>query len=160
MATLTFEDSFLRDVFRENENNASTTLSLLFMEGFATATISSGNCYYLFDSHSHEERGLSLIDGTSVLMKFNDLFDIEKCIQVAYLEYRDRQQAYFQIQFMEVTVGSIEKTEIYLQFAKNARREHDREHSDSINKRQRVYYSNLKGSPQHRRINEKKKSTW
>ena len=67
-----------------------------------------------------------MTDGTSVLMKFNDLFEIEKYIQVAYLEYRDRQQAYFQIQFTEVTVGSIEKTEIYSQFAKNARREHDR----------------------------------
>ena len=51
----------------------------------------------------------------------------------------------------------MEKTEIYLQFAKYSRREHDREHSGSINKRQRVYYSNLKGSPQHRRINEKKR---
>ena len=60
------------------------------------------------------------MDGTSVFMKFNDPFEIEKYIQVAYLEYRDRQQAYFQIQFIEVTVGSIEKTEIYLQFAKNA----------------------------------------
>ena len=127
------------------------------MEGFTTAIISSGNCYYLFDSHSRDEKGLSVINGVSVLMKFNDLFEIEKYIQVAYLEYRDRQQAYFQIQFIEVTVGSIEKTEIYLQFAKNARREHDREHSDSINKRQRVYYSNLKGFPQHRRINEKKR---
>ena len=56
-----------------------------------------------------------------------------------------------------MTVGSIEKTEIYLQFAKNARREHDREHSDSDKKRQRLHYSNLKGSPQHRRINEKKR---
>ena len=60
---------------------------------------------------------------------------LKKYIQVAYLECRDRQQAYFQIHFIEVTVGSIEKTEIYLQFPKNARREHDREHSDSINKR-------------------------
>ena len=51
----------------------------------------------------------------------------------------------------------MEKTEIYLQFAKYSRREHDREHSGSINKRQRVYYSNLKGSPQHRRIIEKKR---
>ena len=76
-----------------------------------------------------------MIDGTSVLIKFNDPFEIEKYIPAGYLEYRDRQQAYFQIQFIEVTVGSIEKTEIYLQFAKNARREHDREHSDSINKR-------------------------
>ena len=115
------------------------------------------NWYYLLDSHSRDERGLSVIDGTSVLMKFNDFSEIEKYIQVALLEYRDRQQAYFQIQFTEVTVGSIEKTEIHLQFAKNVRREHDREYSDSINKRQRVYYSNLKGSPQHRRINEKKR---
>ena len=38
-------NSFLRDVFRENANNASTTLSLLFIKGFATAIISSGNCY-------------------------------------------------------------------------------------------------------------------
>ena len=50
---------FLRDVFRENANNASTTLSLLFMEGFTTSIISSENCYYLFDSHSCDERGLS-----------------------------------------------------------------------------------------------------
>ena len=122
------------------------------MEGFTTAIISSGNCY-LFYLCSRDERGLSMMDGTSVLMKFNDLFEIEKYIEVAYLEHRERQQAYFQIQFIEVTVGSIEnqsiKTEISLQFAKNARREHDREHSDSINKRQPVYYSNLKGSPQH-----------
>ena len=55
-----------------------------------------------------------MTDGSSVLMKFNDLSEIEKYIQVAYLEYGDRQQAYFQIQFTEVTVGSIEKTEIYL----------------------------------------------
>ena len=66
LATLTFRDSFLRDVLRENANNASTTLSLLFMEGFAAAIISWGNCYYLFDSHSRDERGLSVIDGTSV----------------------------------------------------------------------------------------------
>ena len=31
------------------------------------------------------------MDGTSVFMKFNDPFEIEKYIQVAYLEYRDRQ---------------------------------------------------------------------
>ena len=40
LATLTFGNSFLRDVFRENENNASSTLTLLFMEDFATAIIS------------------------------------------------------------------------------------------------------------------------
>ena len=44
-----------------------------------------------------------------------------------------------------------------MQVGKNARREHDREHSGSINKRQQVYYSNLIGSAQHCRINEKKR---
>ena len=78
------------------------------MEGFTTAIISSGNCYYLFDSHSRDERRLSVIDDTSVLIKFNHLFVVENYIQVAYLEYRDRQQAYFQLQFIELTVGSIE----------------------------------------------------
>ena len=74
LATLTFGDDFLRDVFRENANNASTTLSLLFMEGLPTTIISSGHCYYLFDSHSRDERGLTVIDCTSVLMKLNDIF--------------------------------------------------------------------------------------
>ena len=53
-----------------------------------------------------------MTDGTSVLMKFNDLFETEKYIQVAYLENRDKQQSYFQIEFVEATVGSIEKIEI------------------------------------------------
>ena len=56
-----------------------------------------------------------------------------------------------------MTVGLIEKLGILLQFAKKVRRQHDRERSGSINKRQGGYYSNLKGSPQHCRINEKKR---
>ena len=50
------------------------------MEHVTTAIISSGNYYFLFDSHSRDERGISVIDGTSVLMKFNDFFEIEKYI--------------------------------------------------------------------------------
>ena len=83
MATLTFGDSFLRGIYWENANNASTNLSLLFMESFTTAIVSSGNWYYLFDAHSRDEREINVIHGTSALMKFNDLFEIEKCIQVA-----------------------------------------------------------------------------
>ena len=57
-----------------------------------------------------------------------------------------------------MTLGSIKKTGIWLQLAKKARREHDREHSGSINKSQRGYHSNLKGSWKvHCRINEKKR---
>ena len=152
LATLKNRNSFLRDVLTET---TGTALCFLFMESFTTTIILSGNCFYLFESHSRNERGLSIADGTSALVKFNDLFKTEKYIQNAYLEYRDRHQAYFQRQVIEVTVRPIEKTDIYLQYARNVRLEH--EHSADINKRQQVYYSNLKGSPQHHETNEKKR---
>ena len=62
-ATITTRDSFLKDVL-ELYNN--TTLCLLFLEGLTR----SGNRFYLFDLRSLDERGLSVADGTSVLIKF------------------------------------------------------------------------------------------
>ena len=82
--------------------NKGITLCLLFMEGFTTGIILLRNCYYLFDSHSCDERGLSVVNGTSVLMKLRDCYELEKHLQVAYLENRDRQQAFFQLQFVKV----------------------------------------------------------
>ena len=73
--------------------NTGVTLCLLFMESFTTAIILSRNNYYLFDSHSSNERGLRIVDGASVFMKFNNLFEIEKYIQATNLQYGDRQQA-------------------------------------------------------------------
>ena len=55
------------------------------MEGFTTAIILLRNCY-LFNSQSRDERGLSVVDETSVLMKFRHLYELEKYLQVAYLE--------------------------------------------------------------------------
>ena len=108
LATPINDDSFLRDLLTTGSNNG-ITLCLLFMEGFTTVIILLRNCYYLFESHSRDEKGLIVVDVTSVLMKFRDLYELEKYLQVAYLEYRDRQQAYFQLQFVEVNVESNEK---------------------------------------------------
>ena len=66
-----------------------------------------------------------MVDGTSVLMKFRDLYELEKYLQVAYLEYRDRQQGYFQLQSAEVNVGSNEKVDIYSQYVRTVRLAHD-----------------------------------
>ena len=86
-------------------------------------------------------------------MKFRDLYELEKYLQVAYLEYRDRQQAYFQLQFVEVNVGSNEKVDIYSQYVRAVRLAHDREYSADINRKQKEYYTSLKGSPQHSKMN-------
>lgn len=38
---------------------------------------------------------LSIANSTSVLLKFSSLLEAESYNQVAYLEYRDKQQPYF-----------------------------------------------------------------
>ena len=120
LATLINGDSFLRDLLTTGCNN-DITLCLLFMEGFTTAIILLRNCCYLFDSHSRNERGSSVVDGISVLLKFSDLYELEKYLQVPYLEYRDRQQAYFRLQFVEVNVRSDEKVDIYSQYVRTVK---------------------------------------
>ena len=124
METLINGDSFLRDLLTLGGNNG-ITLCLLFMEGFTSAIILLRNCYYLFDSHRRDERGLNAADGTSVLMKFRDLYELEKYLQEAYLEYRDRQQVYFQLQFVEVNVGSNKKVDIYSHYVRTVSLAHD-----------------------------------
>ena len=87
LATLINGDSFLRDLLTTRGNNG-ITLCFLFIEGFTTAIILLRNCYYLFDSHSCDERDLSVVDGTSVSMKFSDLYELEKYFQVVYSLFR------------------------------------------------------------------------
>ena len=82
-------------------------------------------------------------------MKFRDLCELEKYLQVAYLEYRDRQQAHFQLQFVEVNVGSNETVNIYSQYVRTVRLAHDQEYSADISKKQKEYYTSLKGSPRN-----------
>ena len=82
-------------------------------------------------------------------MKFRNLCELENYLQVAYLEYRDRQQAHFQLQFVEVNVGSNEKVDIYSQYVRTVRLAHDQEYSADICKKQKEYYTSLKGSPRN-----------
>ena len=77
---------------------------LLFMVGFTTALMKHHNHFYLFDSHSRDSRGLSVVDGTSVLLKFSDLFEVENYIQVFYLECHSMEQSYFQLQFIHFRI--------------------------------------------------------
>ena len=123
--------------------NNGIILCLLFLEGFTTAIILLRNYYYLFDLHSRNERGLNGVDGKSVLMRFRDLYEPEKHLQVAS----------FQLKFVEVNVGSIEKVGIYLQYLRTVKLAHDRDYSADINRKQKEHYTSLKGFPQHSKMN-------
>ena len=65
-------------------NTSDEFMSFLFMGGFTTALKKHHNHFYLFDSHSRDSRDLSVLDRTSVLMKFSDLFEVEINVQVFY----------------------------------------------------------------------------
>ena len=50
-------------------------------------------------------RWLNIADSTSVLLKFASLLEVESYVQVVYLEYRDIQQSYFQVQSLNIDVN-------------------------------------------------------
>ena len=83
IALLRNGEPFLR---RSVPNTGDEFMFLLFMGGFTTALMKHHNHFYLFDSHSRDSRRLSVVDATSVLMKFSDFFEVENYIQVFYLE--------------------------------------------------------------------------
>ena len=87
-----------------SNNTGDEFMFLLFMGGFTTALMKHHNHLYLFDSHSRDSRGLSVLDGTSVLMKFSDLFEVEIYIHVFYPECHSMEQSYFQLQFIHFSI--------------------------------------------------------
>lgn len=106
-ATLVQDFPFLRSLNHFAREETDAIKYLMFIEGFTIAiyrTISNTiSTYYVFDSHSRDLRGLTAPNGTSVLLRFDNLYELEKYIQVFYLEYRSKEITYFQIQFIEIT---------------------------------------------------------
>ena len=94
-------EPFLR---RSVPNTGDEFIFLLFMGGFTTALIKHHNHFYLFDSHCRGSRGLRMVDGASVLIKFSDLLEVGNYIQVFYLECHSMEQSYFQLQFIHFNI--------------------------------------------------------
>ena len=94
-------EPFLR---RSVPNTSDEFMFLLFMGGFTTALMKHHNHFYLIDSHSQDSRGLSVVDGTSVLMKLSAVFEVESYIQIFYLECHSMEQSHFQLQFINFSI--------------------------------------------------------
>ena len=59
---------------------------MVFISGFTITVIAYLDSYYIFDSHSRNEQGSKLAQGKAALLKFADLQDMEKYVQVVYLQ--------------------------------------------------------------------------
>ena len=82
--------------------------ALLFINNTVTAIICVSCAYYFFDSHSRHARGLAVSDGSSVLLKFSNIQQVENYVQVAHLEFQGRQWQYFQLLFINVETNDAE----------------------------------------------------
>ena len=113
---------------------------------------------YWFDSHSQDEHGLSVVCGTSVLLKFRNLSEVEKYIHIAYLEYRDIQRLYFQIQFLRVNLSSAEISNTYSQYRFSIRRSNYQKNASVVNRKRRERYTtHTIGTEKHEKVKKKKR---
>ena len=138
-------------------NVCDNVLFRLFMGGNTTAIMSLQNFFYVFDSHRRDERGLNIPNGRLVLLKFRYIFEIEKYIQVAYLEFRDKQQIYFQAQFVRLRTEAIDMLSIFSKHKNSIRRKNYQNNSTNICKRKREVYSENIGTPLHDKLKAKKR---
>lgn len=119
----------------------SESLALMFIAGFTIAIMRlQNNTFFVFDSHSRDERGLSVPGGKSCVLEFHNIYELEKYIQVAYFEFQSVESIYFQIQFIEIANIPHELTGFLTREYQNFVASENYDQSDQIQKRQ----SNMK----------------
>ena len=65
-----------------------------------TALIEHGHSWHAFNSHSCGEQNVSTQDGKSVLLKFQDFFELAKYLQSEYLEVTNEIRENFQFSLL------------------------------------------------------------
>ena len=133
LARLRDGDPFLRNIFPDSDN----VLLFCLLGGNTTAIISLQYFFYVSDLHSRDERGLNIPNDQSVLLRFRYTFEIEKYIQVAYLEFGDKQPMYFQAQCMRLRTEAIDMLSIFSKHKNSIRPKNYQNNSTNIGKRKR-----------------------
>ena len=74
--------------------------SLLVINAYALGVIWEKNCFFLFDSHSNNSSGNICQNGTSVLLNFETLSELQEYVKDIYYVGLKYETQYFQIQFI------------------------------------------------------------
>ena len=99
-------DSILSRYFWENtflENLYRSDGAILVMDGFMFMIKKENKFFYLFDSHSRDSQGLPCANGSSIVLKFKDVFEIKKYLKHIYLTASQKTKLWFQLQFFKCT---------------------------------------------------------
>ena len=78
------------------------------MAGFSFAVIWSENGCYLFGSDSRDISGFPSPIGTSVLLKFGSVYEVQEYIREVYLAKASKMSQYYQIQYLSALPPPVE----------------------------------------------------
>ena len=76
--------------------------ALLIISGYIFGIIWGKDCLYLFDSHSNDYKGNISQNGSAILMKFENLDNLQDYIKVIYYSSQHHKTFYFQMQFISI----------------------------------------------------------
>ena len=117
---------------------------IFFINGYTFSLIWSKSAIFLCDSHSRNREGFLTPDGTSILLKFKSLNDVQRYITNVYLAHQNMQITFYQLQYIKIATENID-IPLMLNSVKRSR--------DS--KRKKTWYANILGTPEHDTIKAK-----
>ena len=109
--------SFLRGI---NDGCVSKSIRfLVFILGFTIPVMPYLDSYYLFELHCKNKQGSMASQDKSLLLNVSGLQDIERYIEVEYLQERNHSHAYCQIQYVQTNVSHENTSHVLNTFQKS-----------------------------------------
>ena len=96
------------DIFEVHKSMTSDSNGLIFTTGgYSISLIWNKSKVFLFDSHSRDNNGLFICNGTSVLLEFKSLSEVEKYIKTEYSKHISNfNKTQYDLQYVRVDHGS------------------------------------------------------
>ena len=155
--------NFLKISFQMKTNTG--TGAIFFINGYTFALIWNKSGIFLCDSHSRSKEGFITADGTSVLLKFKTLNEVQNYIKEVYMLSQNLQVLTYQIQYINIEVGNTDVSLIMNSARKSKKRAQKREYRATVfgtpehenikaqqRERKREKYTNLFGTSEHENI--------
>ena len=139
--------------------------ALFLSNNFTCAIIWTKKSYFLFDPHGHDDQGILTGDGTSILLEFQLLDDLEVFIREVFFSHTEENQyeiQYIKIERSEQALSAITLTSKRLREnqRKNLKRKqisNNPEVKQAINEKRRMSYDDIKGTDKYLGIQERKR---
>ena len=154
------------ELFENHKTTCDIGNGLIFTTGgFSFSLIWSKNCVFLFDSHSRDNNGAFLSTGSSILLSFKSLIDVQHYIKTEYAkQFANFYEMQYDLQYIRVTTKA-NASEISNSIKKSRKKLRNQTYCDKISgtskhidlkKRKCAKYAELIGTPKHDEIKKMK----